>query len=177
MLIGDKSRFAVQFEVLEHQTHWVFGKFCYWADSLMIGDYDIGASLGVGTSSVEWVASTRGKKYEPALFRAPADLAFASIYNPIYGGPADDLVHIERGEERLALFRATPEGFDVFDGWIAFLVESPRADRLLWRQVRCDGRSAVRECYLEHGEFFDVLDAYVEHISRTTAYGKREQAP
>jgi hypothetical protein len=175
MLIGDKAKFAIEFQIDDPSTHWVFGKFCYWANHRMIGDYDIGGALGVGTSGVEWVASTRGRKHEPALFEAQPDVAFASIYNPVYDGPLDGLVQIPLAEERLGLFYATPGNFDVFDGYIGFLIESTDFDRLLWRCLKEPKPGPVHECSLHHGKFFDVLDAYVEYMYANTPYGKHRQ--
>jgi hypothetical protein len=46
MIIGEKTSFAIEFELDENAGGaWLFGKFCYWVGGSMLGDYPLGASL------------------------------------------------------------------------------------------------------------------------------------
>jgi len=39
MIVGNKDEFAVEFEVLiPVDQRWTYGKFCFWANGLMVGD-------------------------------------------------------------------------------------------------------------------------------------------
>ena len=46
MLFGDKKKFGIQVELdFQYGGEWLYGKFCYWINNEMIGDFDMGSSL------------------------------------------------------------------------------------------------------------------------------------
>jgi hypothetical protein len=44
-LIGEKSKFAIQFEFSEEINVWLVGKICYWVEGKMLGNYSLILSL------------------------------------------------------------------------------------------------------------------------------------
>jgi hypothetical protein len=174
MILGKPDLFAVEFEIEDTSSHWLFGKFCYWIGGCQVGDYSEGTALGVGTPSVEWLVSSQGKRYEPLLFTATALLAFMSIDVPIYGPDeemGDGLIEIPRGEERLGLFKAEADRFDIFRSVKAYLIEGDTSDRLLWKELK---REQVHEVFLPKGLFFDVLREFVRYMYEHTPYGEAQ---
>ena len=69
MDFGDRSKFAITVELDENYNGaWLFGKFCYWADGMMIGDYKSGTSLRDVLLQATNIHGDSGKRFCQDLF-------------------------------------------------------------------------------------------------------------
>ena len=104
----------------------------------------------------------------------PAAKAFSIMYEALYDDPGDrSYREIAELAERYERFEVLPRGFDVFDGWRAFLVEDRIAARLLWRSP--DG--TIHEARIGAGEFDRVIDAFLTELERQSGHKRRTPEP
>lgn len=137
-LIGRRERIAVEFDLWPSDPdtrHWLFGTMCLWANGKRIGRHDEQCAMTVALASFPYVLRDAGTRTDAALMAMPAAQAFGTMHGSIYGD--DDGTRSDREisdlVERYRRFEVLPSGFDVFDGWVAFLVEDRMVGRLLWR--------------------------------------------
>jgi hypothetical protein len=176
-IVGQPDRIAVEFDLWPSEPEakeWLFGTMCLWAAGQRIGRHDEQCAMTVALASLPHVLLDKGKRSDAALMAMPAAKAFSTMYEALYGDPGDrpDREIAERAE-RYERFEALPRGFDVFDGWHAFLIEDRIAARLLWRSPD----DAIHEARIGAGEFDRVIDAFLTELERQSGAGRRTPEP
>ena len=72
---------------------------------------------------------------------------------------------IDELSRRYKRFEVFPNGFEVFDGWLGFLVEDRLIGRLIWR---ASADKIVRETRIGVGEFDRVIDAFLTELEKVS---------
>jgi hypothetical protein len=98
--------------------------------------------------------------------------AFEAIYQALYADQPE-LSYSETSAHvcRYRRFEAVPNGFDVFDGWHAFLIEDRLIGRLVWRGPN----DLIMEARVGTGEFDRVLDRFLAALEQIS--GQRRVNP
>jgi Immunity protein 42 len=152
MEFGDMSRFAVSFELNENSGGpWLFGKFCYWIDNRMIGDYAQGTTLRDVIGALKWIVWDAGKREDCQRFSMPGEDVYRAIDSSLYGHPENAG---RESEDATARFDVCPH-VDIFNGWKVYLVECEEEARLLYKS---SSDRTPREFFLRKGEFDKCIE-------------------
>jgi hypothetical protein len=156
---GDRDRFAVAFGLNRHHGGaWLFGSLCMWINGRPLpeplNDIPLSNFLLTLQSCREYPAARRRR----SLDGLGPDKAFALFDKaPLVLEQADE--HTLSVGEYWSMQRLDPV-FVTFGPWRTCLIESPEADRLLYRAYG----GAVGECLLRPGECDVVLRATFERL-------------
>ena len=165
LLFGEKSRFAVEFDLDDAPGgEWMFGRICYFCDRNQLGDYVLGTSLRDVLFQLERIHCDAGRRSNPRLFAMPTEPLFRLLDSSLFGDQArsgDD----RADEEQWARHSILPE-VDVFETWKAFLVEDEESARLIVAQLHTD---KIVELRLRHGEVDAVLGDVIRELKRIYA--------
>jgi hypothetical protein len=172
-IIGSNERFAVEYELQPldnpEQMHWLPGRICFWIEGKKIGNYEEGAQLTVALATFSQLLRHQGNVRNERLLELPLVDAYQEIYSALYVDVGQPEEQVDQAWDEYSRFLAIPTGFDVFDRWMAFLVEDSERGRFMWRGP--DDR--VHEAWLVAGEFFSVLGAFLEHLEERTGQKRR----
>lgn len=147
---------------------WLFGKICYWANGIQIGDYDLGTSLRDVLLQMKWIVNDCGKRHNAELFTLDTDTLCEKLTKALTGR-GDEITQEGATRDTWARFDVRIP-VDVFDRWRVFLVDGSEMSRM----VICDASDNIWECELPVGEFdrvfltcYQTLDiAYEEELRR-----------
>lgn len=163
-LIGNRERVAIEFERTrwpDGYEKWIYGFMCIWVCGQRIGRHDEEVAMTVALTSMPWILNHTGKRADGGLMTMPAKKAFNTMYDAIYRydeGVSDE--ELDARSKRYRPFQIHCDGFDYFDGWRAFLIESELAARLIWRAPH----KTVHEARIGIGEFDRVLDGFLSEL-------------
>jgi hypothetical protein len=174
MIVGDKSRFAVQFELDEDSGGaWMFGKFCFFIASLEVGNYSLGTSLRDVLMAMTELVRDVGKREGGNLFDLDAAALYEQLDTALFAG-GDDVLEEQAVDECWARFNMSLP-VDVLGGWKIFLVErSPKA-RLVFCNLEKEPRN-VMEAELRAGEVDYVLKLSYDELERLSEKAMFEEA-
>lgn len=165
MLFGSKARFAVEADLdkVGAEDPFLLGRFCFWVGEEAVGDYELGGALSVALASCSNLLRFSENRGDGRLIAMPAADAFIEIYSALFvdNGQSDD--QVKRDAEYYTRFVAIPMGFDVFDSWMAFLIEDRAIGRYLWKKMASED-DPVHETMLMKGEFDSVLSEFVHRF-------------
>jgi hypothetical protein len=174
-LIGQRERIAVEFDLWPADPatkKWLYGTMCLWVDGKRIGRHDEQCAMTVGMAAFPYILLDAGRRRDDALMAAPAEQAFNTLYDALYGGEVERTdEEIDDLSRRYAHFEVLPGGFDVFDGWVAFLIEDRMVARLLWRSPD----DVVHEARIGAGEFDRMIDGFLTELERQS--GTKRKPP
>ena len=86
MILGEKSRFAIEFELVkEYGGVWIYGKFCYWINNKRIGDYEIGTSLRDIIMQMTSIVKDNGNRSNAALFSVTKEEIYNRLNYALHG--------------------------------------------------------------------------------------------
>lgn len=130
--VGHPDRIAIEFALDRAETkdvgRWLYGRMCLWAGGHRIGRHDETCAMTVAMASFPLIMRNRGNRCDPALMEMPARSAFRTVHDALYGAhPSLSYAQVDALSQAFERFVALDRGFDVFDGWDAYLVE----DRLV----------------------------------------------
>ena len=152
MEFGDRSRFAVSFELNERSGGpWMFGKFCYWINDRAIGDYEQGTSLRDVIVALKWIVFDAGKREDCRRFSMPGEDVYRAIDSSLYGHPENAG---DSEGDTTAQFEVCPR-VDVFNEWKVYLIDCGEQARLLYKSA---SDRNPNEFFLRKGEF----DGYIK---------------
>lgn len=149
MLYGDKTRFAIQFQLNEHSGGaWMFGRFCYWIRGERVGDFDEGTSLRDVLFSMRDIIADGGKRTAPSLARCDEKQIFRLIQESL-SERGDDLARLIPAELMPACFDVCPH-IDIFNAWHMYLVDAQDTSKIVYSR---DDGGHVKMVELAPGEF------------------------
>jgi hypothetical protein len=152
MEFGDRTRFAVSLELDENSGgQWMFGKFCYWIDGKMVGNYEEGTSLHDVLLALKWIAFDSGKREDCARFEMPPEDVFEAIDSSMYGHPEN--ANSEFDGDATARFEVCPK-VDIFAKWKIYLIDCRSQARLLYKNL---SDLNVSEFFLRRAEFDECI--------------------
>lgn len=183
-IIGRPERIAVEFEILSAQrladefglvsttkendlSKWIYGYMCLWAGGLRIGRGDELCAMTVAMAGFPDIIRNKGRRSDPALMRMAARAAFRMIHGALYGQHAQlTYRQLQLMSERFERYCVLHRGFDILDGWDAYLIEDHLIGRLIWRGLD----KQIRETRLGPGEFDRVIDEFLTAVEHATGY-------
>lgn len=155
MEFGDRTRFAIAFELDQNPGGpWLFGRFCYWIDSKIIGDFDAGTSLRDVLFQMRYVVGDRGRRLYPRLSALPADTIFHLISTSLNETSDDILQYVSEDFLPARLDVRIP--IDIFNLWDIFLVEGVDEAKLVYCET---GSPNIEVMTLLPGEFDTVVES------------------
>jgi hypothetical protein len=173
IVIGSKEQFAVEYELTPtsdgDQARWLFGRMCFWVRNHMIGNYAEGCALSVALASLPRLLRNRGNRVDESLLHEPATKAFQRIYSGLYVDSGQSNEQVQSDKMYFSRFVAVDTGFDVFDGWAAFLIEGSTGARFLWK----DPAGTLYDVGLYVGVFDQVLDQFLGDLERRSGQQRK----
>ncbi len=179
MIIGDRGRFAIEFQVDEPRLeHWLFGKLCYRVGGQEVGDYDLGGTLNGAVGAFIRLLEFKGSRQEPTLMSSPAADVFNRIDGALYIDSGQSDLQVRTDWESFKRFHAWPVGFDVFDDWKCYLIEDDKIGRFLWKDCRPGGDRSFRKRFYRRASsilsFFLLFNTCNRLIQNVVAARKSE---
>lgn len=154
-LIGEKKKFAIQYEVIDVVEQFVYGFICYWINGVQIGDFTSITILSDVLVFLPQIVKDNGKREHKSFFKMEKEEVCYLL-----GGKA----YLDSGKyEKIALEEIWARfnielGLDVFNGTIINLIDNEKKSRIIFSY-----NEDVYEFYLERGIVDDVLfDFYKE---------------
>jgi hypothetical protein len=166
MFIGDKSRFAIEYELDEtdlppaEAARWLYGRICWWARGERIGTYAEHETTGEISGALRFILKEEGTRFNRELFQMPSEDALMLIVKALYLDDGQSDEQMAEDARKFSRFYVSP-GSDVFDDWRIVLIEGERSAKLLW--CRQD-YGPVQESILELGEFERVAGDYLKSL-------------
>lgn len=157
MIIGNKKRFAIEFELDENYGGiWLFGRICYWIDGKCIGDYDLGTSLRDVLFLMKNIVRDNGTRGHNNLFDLDANKLYNVLNNALYGCEESEYEKIST-EENWVRFDICIR-VDVFDECKIYLIEKNDKAKLI---IKKEDENRISDYVLLRGEFDKVIiDTY-----------------
>jgi hypothetical protein len=163
MIVGDVSRFAIEFELDQGKlgdaelAPWLFGRVRFWCCGEQIGRYEADTTIRDIVVEVERFIASREKRHEDFLAKATREEIVHTIINALYVDSGQTDERVKADAERFDPFVVSPE-VDVFDPWRILLVEGDHVARLIWY---LKDERVFHECALDRGEFEFVLSRFL----------------
>lgn len=163
MVIGDKNRFAIQFEMNPDKQpdpalgEWLYGRICWWSCDQQIGSYDDATTIRDVAIESQRFLSYEGKRQDGALAAASRDEIVHVLRYALFDDHGQSDEELAADGARYRPFYVTP-AVDAFDQCEIFLVEGKEIARLIWRSHM---DSTLNECALAPGEFDRILKDFL----------------
>ncbi|WP_420992501.1 Imm42 family immunity protein [Cupriavidus sp. 30B13] len=162
MEFGDRYRFSIALEVDRNcGGPWLFGRFCYWLEGKVVGDYGMGTSLRDILFQMKYIIGDRGGRLCPKLLMLPEEKIFGMISDALDGVSDEILGYTNQDFLPARLDVRIP--VDVFDCWKIYLVEGVSEAKLLYRSLNSDKLNVTT---LNSGEFDTVFESAYNYIER-----------
>jgi len=163
MVIGDKRRVAVEFELdPDPGGFWLYGKCCFWINENMIGDYSMGTSLGDIFIHIQRHVKYCGERSVDCN-NLDSETMFNYFNRAAYNWDGNKYEYSE-GEIELVRRCDISIHDEAFDEWKMFLVD---CDILTSRIIySSDEGWNVKEGILVPGEFDSVIKRFYLEIDR-----------
>jgi hypothetical protein len=123
-----------------------------------VGNYDNGTSISVARHCLEALLRFHGKRHSTRLWDLPARAVFRELYSKLYLDDDRSDEQIRADFDEYSRYQASPSGLDVFDGWLAFLIEDEVRGRFIWE----DPSSNINEVSLPSGNFDSVITLFLQ---------------
>ncbi len=150
MLLGDKTKFSIEYEVTERVDDWVFGHFLFWLRGKPVGDWEDSTDLKGCLRWLKKFASENHNRYEPDLKDLDKISVFKLLYNSVMFSDENEITPEPKFENIFSRFHISHIGMSSFDAYDILLIEPPDSEqRCLWR-TQTD--SEIQECFLPQGE-------------------------
>jgi hypothetical protein len=158
IIIGDRSRFALESAIKSVSIGGPLGHFCLWARAKPIGDFEDVVVLRGVQGELERSLSYSGARMHESLSNNSAKSVLDAVREGIFGdsNSIDDAIRSDRHFRR---FYIGELGLSAFDGWEAALLEVPDGVRFIWSR---DGGVDANEILLRHGEYEDLARKWLE---------------
>jgi hypothetical protein len=163
MEFGNRQNFAVQFELdKNYGGSWLYGKLCYWINSIQVGDYDLGTSLRDVLFQMKWVVNDCGNRNGEILCGLGPHDIFSAIDGLLYEDNEDKYV----SEIQLP---GTPARFeikipvDIFDQWKIYLIDCDNTAKILFKNIN---DTDIHVAIIAMGEFDSVIKEVYDSLNK-----------
>ena len=164
MMVGDKERFGIEFELDVAKladpklAEWKYGRIRWWCGGEAVGRCEADTTLRDVAVEAARFRNNEGKRRDVGLMSASGEDVVLTIVAALYQDRGQTDEQVEADDRRYRRFVVKPL-VDVFDPWDIFLIESENVARLIWCRVN-DARVCERE--LAAGEFDAVLKEFLD---------------
>jgi hypothetical protein len=157
MLHGDKTRFAIQWELdADPVGHFLLGKMCFWVANTVIGNYESRTTLSDVLAELVYPVSDCGKRRGDQFCHLSAEDAFSMLHRGLFESDPSLCRTVE--DESWARFDVSIF-VDTFQRWRLYLVDCEFGSRFLVAHIpkESDHFEFVMEQSLRVGEFDQVI--------------------
>lgn len=165
MLVGDKSKCAVDINVENIFDGWVFGTYLLWVRGIPIGDaYDNSVDLkGCWNWMRDFVAHPRDR-YERDLYDMDKRQVYLRLATSVLPNENPSGFATEVYERTVSRFHMAHIGMSSFDRYVLLLMKDEQGmERLVWRE----GDSDIQDAYLSAGQLESVFADAVRLLEGT----------
>ena len=158
MIFGLKTRFAVESEVNELETEYVFGQICFWANDRRLGDYEQRVLLQPIADYLRETLDHQGQRSSELLSGLTSEQVLDRVYTALYGEVTEN-----SGQQwqQYQKFCICPNGCEAFDGEVAVLLEDAEGERWIWRDFF---DKKVYEMRLNRDEYEATVEAFLDWL-------------
>ncbi|MBB3457262.1 hypothetical protein FHT86_005580 [Rhizobium sp. BK313] len=175
MDFGDRTRFGITLELdANYGGPRLFGRFCYWMEGNVVGNYDDVTSLADLVVNMKYIIGDRGKRLCPALLDMPPAEAFRIISEALDGTSDEILQYVAEGFMPARFDICIP--VDVFDCWRIFLVEGTREARLFFFNLDVSQLSTMTLAAGEADEVFGAAYSHLDNLYESVVVGVQGSA-
>jgi hypothetical protein len=175
MIVGDKERFGIEFELDAAKladpklAEWKYGRIRWWCGGEEVGRYEADTTLRDVSMEVARFLANEGKRRDESFTGASSEEVVRTLLVALYEDHGQSDEQVDADDERYRRFAVKPL-VDVFDPWDIFLVEDEKSARLIWRRVK---EVKLRERELASGEFDAVLKAFLAALAEAARERRR----
>lgn len=168
MEFGDRTRFGISMELdSDYRSEWLYGKFCYWINSIQVGDYKLGTSLRDVLFQMKYILFDNGNRNGGELCGLSSDDVYLIIDKELYGNEKNAVV--SQQIEMPARFNVSIP-VDIFNQWKVYLIECRDNARVMYSI-----NASVYDFHLEVGEFDTVFEAVYKKLD--SFYNAEHRSP
>jgi hypothetical protein len=166
MIVGDKERFGIEFELDAAKlidpklAEWMFGRIRWWCGGEEVGRYDADTTIRDVSIEAKRFLTNKGMRRDNGLMNLSSKEVVSTIVAALYEDHGQSDEQVRADDERYRRFVIKPL-ISVFDPWDIFLIEGDKNARLMWRRVN---ENEVHECQLAPGEFDAVLNRFLDAL-------------
>jgi len=165
MLVGDKSKFAVQITVKEAVDGWILGSYLLWACGTSIGNEgDCSVDLKGCRSWMSDFVETPRDRYEVGLYEMDKLQVYVRLASAVLPGQNPSGFAKEMYVDIFSRFHLSHIGMSSFDNVTLLLLKNEKGlERLIWRS----GDGEIKDALFEDGEiervFREAIRALTPH--------------
>jgi hypothetical protein len=167
MIVGDKSRFAIEFDPDDVKLadpklgEWLYGRLRWWCGRESVGRFEDDTTLRDIAIDAQRALEYAGNRRDDVLTKVSARTAVQAITEALFEDHGQSDEQLAADEERYRRFLVRPL-VEEFDAWDVFLFEGQQDARLIWRQSDDDGE--LHETWLAAGEFDAVQQKFLTEL-------------
>jgi hypothetical protein len=167
MLIGNRERFAVDWEIREINDHWVFGYFIFFINGTVIGDpADFSVDLKGCLGWIKDFLINARDRYEPGLYGMEKDDAYLLLASSVLAREDKQRSVQEAYQDTFARFHISHIGMSSFDRFTLLLVKDRNGEeRCIWKMPSGE----VMDAHLQPGEIESVFRELVSVMESSLA--------
>ena len=165
-ITGDKTSFAIEWEITTAYTEDCYGSFCLWIEGQQVGDLDYEVHLDA--SLYHYDQFLRHKDIR--AYRNSSDLSreelFYQLYERFFGDKAKETGdHLNLGIYRAIFWLEDIGDASIRDKWNIIIVDEPSQSRqrIIWRHL--DVPKEKHEAFLPGDMFDDVAKQFCKQVS------------
>lgn len=156
-MIGEKEKFAIQYEVVEVMNQLILGRICYWIGGIKIGDFDMATILSDSLWFLPQIIKDNGNREHEDFFKMEKEKVYYLLGGQAYLDDYDKYEEIAL-KETWARFDIGI-GLDVFSNTVVKLIDSEKSSRIVFT----NDDKVIYDYYLDRGIVDKVfLDFYNE---------------
>jgi len=182
IIIGNKETFAVQFELDDDCSgKWMLGKFCFYINNQMIGDYNMGATLSVVLNDFHYIKNDIIKQESSKLFNLNDRQILGLIVRYCYDDFAIDSYLSENADPNC--FRISI-GDECMDAFFLYVVNNGQEAKIIYGKdstilndkynFEVDPNNLISNIIIPQKEFDDVIEK--TYLCLNDIYKKIEKA-
>ncbi len=165
-ITGDKSKFAIVWEITAAYTEDCYGSFCLWIEGQQVGDLSYEVHLDAALYSCDQCLRHKNIR----TYRNSEDLSkdelFHQLYERFFGDKAKETGdYLNLGIYRAIFWLEEIGDASTRDNWNIIVVDEPvlNRQRIIWRHL--DAPDVKQEAFLPADLFDDVIKQFCEQIS------------
>lgn len=159
-VLGDKTQFAVEYEVTQSFGPYLYGNMCYWIKGVQIGDYNQEATLSDMFWDIQHLVGDNGKRAHTELFGLKTEELFYRLNSTLFGKGNKQYNKIGE-EETWARFNICIN-IDIFYAYKIFMVEQGDKARIVFS----DQNEILHGYYIQKGIVDEVFEQLYDEFNK-----------
>lgn len=157
-LIGNKEKFAIQYEITEVVNQFIYGHICYWIDGIQIGDFDSSTIISDVLIFLPQIIKDKDKREDESFFRMEKERVCYLLGGQAY---LDDEKYEEQALNGMWARFDISIDLDVFSDTMVKLIDYLERSRIVF----VDNEEFIHECYLKKGIVDDIFYSFYNEFN------------